>query len=134
MLLRPPVDFSSHHDLKCWLKKQPPYFSTAGNRSEEEVIMNTQNYWNSILSSTSLRTLSTPLALYCKSYLAVAIGSGTADQVMRYSYSFTARMDESDETDNDRKFIASHTADNQYLPPLFGYIMGFSGKLSLCRV
>ena len=63
--------------------------------------MNTQNYWNSILSSTSLRTLSTPLALYCKSYLAVAIGSGTADQVMRYSYSFTARMDESDETDND---------------------------------
>lgn len=50
--------------------------------------------WTTILSPKSLTPLSTPLALYYKSYLAVAIGSTVADRVIRYSYAFSARMDE----------------------------------------
>ena len=50
--------------------------------------------WTTILSPKSLTPLSTPLALYYKSYLAVAIGSTLADKVIRYSFAFSARMDE----------------------------------------
>ena len=53
--------------------------------------------WTTILSPKSLTPLSTPLALYYKSYLAVAIGSTLADKVIRYSYAFSARMDEAPE-------------------------------------
>ena len=64
--------------------------------------------WKTILSPKSMRTLSTPLALFCRSYLVVAIGSDTAEEVMRYSYSFMAKMDEGEtrtELENDLAYF-----------------------------
>ena len=59
-----------------------------------EAMYDWREKWTAVLSPKSMRTLSTPLALYYKSYLAVAIGSTLADKVIRYSYAFSARMDE----------------------------------------
>lgn len=59
--------------------------------------------WTAVLSPKSMRTLSTPLALYYKSYLAVAIGSTLAEKVIRYSYAFSARMDEGEMTEGEEQ-------------------------------
>ena len=52
------------------------------------------NRWSAILAPKSMRVLSTPLALYCKSYLAATIGPETAEKAIRYSFIFSAGMDE----------------------------------------
>ena len=58
---------------------------------------NWRDKWSAVLSPKSMRTLTTPLALYCKSYLAAVIGPETAEEVIRYSFSFSAKMDEGEE-------------------------------------
>ena len=53
--------------------------------------------WAAVLSPKSMRTLSKPLALYCKTYLVATIGTETAEKVIRYSFHFSAKMDEGEE-------------------------------------
>ncbi len=77
-----------------------------------------KNHWTAIISSTTMRTLSTPLMIYCKSYLAVSIGTNLANDVIRYSFSFSTRMDEGEAESELERDLAS------FFYPILGILRG----------